>query len=145
MGWLPLDLAAGAVCEIALSDDQRSPDREIENKCEVYHVVNPDTSKSFTDILDWMKKIRKEPFEILEPMSWLKKLEKLENHPAKALIGLWRRAYEDDAGEGTKKTTIFETKNAEEVSQTMRDVRLVDEKLFGKIWKWLEGEMVKTS
>jgi thioester reductase-like protein len=142
--WLPLDVAAKAVCEIALEDGERSADRASEKSCEVFHVVNNDTSTSFADLLAWMKKIYKEQFEIVEPMVWLEKLDKLDNDLAKALIGLWRRAY-GDRGEGSPQTTTFDTKNAKEVSQRMRVVHPVDEKLLGKICKWLGGETAKKS
>jgi hypothetical protein len=119
--------------------------RTRERSCEVYHVINNDTSTSFTDLLGWMKKICKEPFDIVEPQKWLEKLEKLEHHPAKALIGVWRRAYGDDRGESPQQIANFDTKNAEKASQTMANVHLVDEKLLGKIWKWLEGEVSQKS
>ena len=142
LSWLPLDITARVLCEIALADDVRSLARE--GSCDVYHVVNNDTSTSFMDLLGWMKKIRKEPFEIVEPAVWLEKLEELESHPAKALIGLWKRAFEVDAEEATKQVTVFETKNAYDVSQTMRNVYPVDENLVRKIWTWLEGELTES-
>jgi thioester reductase-like protein len=144
LSWLPLDIAARVLCEIALADDDRSLDPPRGESCDVYHVVNNDTSTSFMDLLGWMKTIRKEPFEIVEPAVWLEKLEKLESHPAKALIGLWKRAFEVDAEEATKQVTLFETKNAYDVSQTMRNVYPVDENLVRKIWTWLEGELTES-
>jgi thioester reductase-like protein len=93
--WPPLDVAAKAVCEIALEYGERSVDRAREKSCEVYHIINNDTSVSFGELLGWIKKIQKEPIEIVEPMIWLEKLDKFDNHPAKALVGLWRRAYGD--------------------------------------------------
>ena len=145
LSWLPLDTAAQAVCEISFGDGDRALEGESMKLCEVYHVLNNDTTTSFTDLLGWLKKTHKRPFSIVEPREWLEKLEKLENHPAKALLGLWRRAYEDSAGNSSKQVTTFETKNAEGVSKMMRDVRTVDENLFEKIWRWLEGEMAKNS
>ncbi|KAN0112508.1 acetyl-CoA synthetase-like protein [Hyaloscypha variabilis] len=143
LSWLPLNVAAKAMCEISLTGYEKSLARE-SGVCRVYHVVNNDTSVSFTDLLEWLKTIRKEPFEVMEPQEWLKRLEKLETHPAKALLGLWKRAYRDDAGEVPLPVTTFDTKNAENASKTMRSVSSVDKILFIKIWTWLEGELVKS-
>jgi thioester reductase-like protein len=141
LSWLPLDIAAKAVCEISLSLEERYSKRESKDLCEVYHVVNNNTSTSFPDLLRWLKNVHEKPFDLVDPREWLDKLEKQENHPAKALIGLWRRAYQAGSDEASKQATNFDTKNAKEVSQTMRDVHRVDKKLFEKIWKWLEGEI----
>jgi hypothetical protein len=116
LSWLPLDIAAKAVCEIALEDGEGSVDRAMGKSCEVYHVVNNDTSASFGNLLERVNEIREEPFEVVEPKIWLEKFEKLDKHPAKALIGLWRRAYEGDSTGNSNLPTAFETKNAEEVS-----------------------------
>jgi hypothetical protein len=95
------------------------------------------------DLLGWLKEIKKDPFEILEPREWSEKLERMESHPAKALLGLWQPAFKDNAHEDLERVAKFDTKNAKEVSQTMRDIRPVDENLFAKIWKWVEREMAK--
>ena len=141
LSWLPLDVAAKTVCEISLAEES-SHDCE-GGACEVYHVVNNDTSASFPDLLQWLGEVSDEPFEIMEPQKWLERLEKLENHPAKALQGLWKRAYSDNTGDDSPQVTTFDTRNAEKVSETMRSVSAVDKILFEKIWKWCEGELGK--
>jgi thioester reductase-like protein len=143
LSWLPLDVAANAVCEIALADKEISRASTSRKSSEVYNVVNNDTTTSFMDLLGWLKEMNKDPFEILESREWSERLEKMESHPAKALLGLWRPAFEDNAREDLERVATFDTTNAKEVSQTMRGVRPVDEKLFAKIWKWVEGEMAK--
>ncbi|PMD59587.1 acetyl-CoA synthetase-like protein [Hyaloscypha bicolor E] len=143
LSWLPLDVAANAVCEIALADKERSRASTSRKSSEVYNVVNNDTTTSFMDLLGWLKEMNKDPFEILESREWSERLEKMESHPAKALLGLWRPAFEGSAREDLERVATFDTTNAKEVSQTMRGVRPVDEKLFAKIWKWVEGEMAK--
>jgi thioester reductase-like protein len=141
LSWLPLDVAAKAFCEICLMGNEKFLARE-SGVCEVYHVVNNDTSVSFTDLLEWLKEIRKEPFEVIEPREWIERLEKLEHHPAKALLGLWKRVYgDDDAREDPQQIITFITKNAARESKTMRSVSPVDKILFAKIWMWLEGEL----
>ncbi|KAE9375906.1 acetyl-CoA synthetase-like protein [Stipitochalara longipes BDJ] len=143
LSWLPLDVAAKAVCDISLVQNEKSLEGDSGTACEVYHLVNNDTSTSFTDLLEWLKKVRKEPFEVIESRQWLEKLETLENHPGKALLALWKRAYGSDAEADAQQVTIFDTRNAEKASQRMKSVSSVDEELLGKIWKWLEGEMAK--
>lgn len=144
LNWLPLDVAARSICEIAFAFDETSLDSMRWAPCEVYHIVNNDFSTSFMDLLGWMKRIRKEQFEIVEPAVWLEKLEELESHPAKALIGLWKRAFEVAAEEATNQVTVFETRNAKRNSIQMRGIRPVDEKLVEKIWKWVEGELAES-
>lgn len=144
LSWLPLDVAARAICEIAFAFDETSLDSMRWAPCEVYHIVNNGFSASFMDLLGWMKRIRKKPFEIVEPAVWLEKLEELESHPAKALIGLWKRAFEVNAEEATNQVTVFETRNAKRDSIQMRSIRPVDEKLVEKIWKWVEGELAES-
>jgi thioester reductase-like protein len=141
--WLPLDTAGKTVCEIAFTDAKISLDRGDKMECEVYHLLNDDNSISFIDLLGWLKMMRKERFVDVEPRLWLEKLEKLENHPAKALLGLWKPAYGGDAGENTRQITTFETKAAQKASKTMRRLSPIDIKLFGKIWRWVENEIAQ--
>jgi hypothetical protein len=105
LSWLPVDVAAQAILQIAvpvelvhdekiyphpfydpvqLSDDQ---------DCPVYHLVNNSTATRWKDLLQWLKLIDGVKFETVEPSVWLDRLEQLETHPAKALLGLWKNAY----------------------------------------------------
>lgn len=160
LSWLPVDVAANAVCEIALASQkaQISGSKETgevrengERTCPVYHLVANITPKTptWTDLLAWIQTARKEPFAIVPPQIWLDKLRCLDQHPAQALLGLWDRAYGSQAEDGQqdgknaqmRPTKLFNTARVEAVSTSMRNLELVDEKLVNKIWVWLEGEM----
>lgn len=152
--WLPVDVAANAVCEIALSSEKAqifgSEDYKEEVTCPVYHLVANITPKTptWTDLLAWIQPSRKEPFGIVSPQIWLDKLRRLDQHPAQALLGLWDRAYGQakDGEQGGKDaqmrpTKLFNNARAEAMSTSMRNLKPVDEELVNKIWAWLEGEM----
>jgi thioester reductase-like protein len=133
LSWLPLNTAAQVIVDIAQSDDISK-----HGDCQVYHIVSNSRSTTWKHLLKWLKSVKE--FDIVTPRVWLDKLEGLEAHPAKQLLGLWRNAYAE--GESSKQIS-FSTKEAEEVSEIMRNVPAVDEKLVLKIWEWMEGERRK--
>lgn len=85
LSWLPVDIAAEAVLDIALQD---GPPRE-----RVFHVVNTDTSTSWASILDWILQRDNASFERVAPSQWVKKLADTEDlapaNPSRKLLGLW--------------------------------------------------------
>ncbi|TID19155.1 putative NRPS-like enzyme [Venturia nashicola] len=146
LGWLPVDVAAKVVCELALPLHQTQREGG-EEMYPVYHLVAnvTDTTPTWSDLLTWVQTARKRSFEIVAPNIWLEKLRKLDAHPAQALLGLWDRAYggqQDRDGEQPRPTQVFDTTRAEEVSECMRDLKPIDEELIRKVWRWLEGETV---
>lgn len=138
LDWLPLDIAASAIIEITTSNDAN---HEV---APVYHLVNVSTKVTWSDLLVWSRGARSKPFEIVEPMLWLQKLESFpKTHPAKNLLGLWRKAYENGTDEdvGSDQISLFSTVQARKKSTAMQHVPIVDEKLVIKIWSWLEEEI----
>ena len=157
LDWLPVDLAATAVVEIALSSLSTSSavnnagskdDRD--NALQVYHILNSKATTTWTDLHAWLRQLNVS-FEVLPPALWVRKLESSpEDHPAKKLLGLWKEAYgkkttkepgNDSAGQKGGSETVFKTSNAETAAPAMKSVGPVDEALFAKIWQWLETEM----
>lgn len=151
LSWLPVDTAAKAVLQIAhapLADVIVSKDADIP----VFHILNPDTSTKWTDLLRWMQNLRP-GFEILTPHDWIEKLENLEEkeaeHPARKLIELWRENYcrdgeavaEAGKGDGKIKELVFETAKTQRSAAVLRNIRPVDEELFRKLWRWIRREM----
>jgi thioester reductase-like protein len=134
LSWLPLDTASQAIIDISLSEETPK-----DKECQVYHVVNSSPSTTWKDLLTWLKPIHQ--FDIVAPNVWLDKLEALKSHPAKQLLGLWRKAYVE--GKNSRQT-CFETKEVEGVSKIMRDAPRINEDLFLKIWEWMEGERGKS-
>lgn len=63
--WLPVDYAGRAVAEIVLA--------AVPLQCAVYHIVNPNTSASWGDILDGLEYAGMK-FNRLEPLQWVERL-----------------------------------------------------------------------
>lgn len=146
LDWLPVDEAAQAMIEIAslaqAGGKSSSPEGD---DCTIYHVLNDAAAASFTDLLKWLHESTNRQFDIVEPQKWVKALEGLEQHPAKALLGLWNRAYcgegEPDEEQKGPASIVFETRKAKEESLTMKNVQPVSKELVLKIWQWLEKEV----
>ncbi|XMA19260.1 hypothetical protein WAI453_012051 [Rhynchosporium graminicola] len=135
LGWLPVDTAARAVIDISLADRSTNKD----GSCEVYHLVNNDQTPSWADLLRWINKSDNEVIEFVEPSAWLAKLESLDQHPAKRLLGLWRASFGNGADAKNSRTVLsFDTKNAESGSACMQVVEPVGEALVVKIWRSLQ-------
>lgn len=144
--WLPVDIAAKAVLDIAFANSASHGDGSGEaTLAGVYHVVNNSTETSFEDLLDWIKHTRKEDFKIVEPKEWMEKLESLDDHPAKALVGLWRNAYGgDEKVKEDDERVKFDTSEMARISPAMKEVKPVDRDLVEKLWTWIEDETSQT-
>lgn len=138
LSWLPLNVAAKAVLEIAMPNGAEAARGQ--DGCPVFHLVNNSTSTTWRDLLSWLKSARSEPFDVVDPAVWLEKLEGLDNHPAKSLLGLWRKAYGHHQDPEAVQT-VFGIEKARQGSLAMQNVKAVDQLLVQKIWSWLEGEM----
>lgn len=160
LGWLPVDVAARAFVEAvgAMGDGDRHAvagrkddgGTGEERSVKVYHVLNEHCDPDWMRLLSWLKKL--EDFEVVEPGVWLERLEKARSgngetdHPALKLLGLWKNAYgnvdhlpaadEERVRSGSDRPT-FAMEETKKVAPALRNVRPVDEKYFGKIWKWL--------
>lgn len=133
LDWLPLDTAAKAVLETAFAD---STD---EDACKVYHIVQYKREKTWMDLLNWVWIVRNQEFMLVRPEYWLMKLEMFgRDHPASALLGLWKNTY----GEGAKKraSSDFRVEEVVKVSQTMRNLEPLSEDQGKKILKWIYGK-----
>lgn len=141
LDWLPVDIAAEAVLEVALVEKLCHP-QENKSKTPVYHILNPSTQTTWSDLLRWMHKLMPD-FHIIAPAEWVTKLTNLEgeaaNNPARKLIGLWREAYCKDSEESEKKEDVrFAMEQTKKIAPSMRDIQPVDEKLFRKLWSWID-------
>lgn len=146
LDWLPLDTAALAIVQILNSKSskiaQQEPGQNTSHDAEVYHVLNPHGkgTPDFGDLLQWFKDMMAEHFEIVDPDIWLDRLEALEEHDAKALLGLWRKAY-GSQDKSRKIPVCFQVDHAKEVSTAMENVRPVDRILVERIWNWLQEQI----
>lgn len=144
LDWLPVDLAAKAVVEIAESFLLDQTTHEL--RVPVFHLVNPNHLTKWADLLSWMSRLYPSEFEILPPRIWVQRLENLSGeqakHPARKLLGLWKAAYcAHDATPKEKEAVSFEMEETKKVASVMTNVLPVSEEHFGKIWAWLAREM----
>ncbi|RFN48904.1 linear gramicidin synthase subunit d [Fusarium flagelliforme] len=146
LNWLPVEQAAQAVIEISRSTDDAS-------STPVYHVLNPHTTPTWTEMLDWLSSSIGTPeFERVSPRDWIKRLEKALgersiNHPAQALLGLWKESYgllmeEDVELKKSGDDSPFDVKKTSEVSGTIKDVQPLDRERLLQTWKWV-NETIK--
>ncbi len=135
--WLRVDIAAQAVVQIAIPDQQRNVNKdrgESDSRaaapqdhgqhepdgCQVYHLVNPNCDPSWSKLLYWLKRL--EPgFEIVSPSEWVRKLESLTGdrakHPSRKLLGMWKNAYsaENSRPSESWRTASFSTLREEDM------------------------------
>ena len=147
LGWLPVDVAAAAVVEAAdiygFPEDRARNDGEVP----VYHILNPYSTPEWSDLLRWLHRLYPK-FETVPPRAWVERLEILTGeaakHPARKLLGLWRDVYCGNNMESKSKETklTFETEKTKSAIPVMKDVRPIDEEMFGKLWHWIDGEML---
>lgn len=160
VGWLAVDVAAGAVLEV-VKGARETAEKEAkaggdEDEVPVFHILNPDTTRTWDDdLLVWMQRLVPN-LKTIPAREWVETLENLEGeaatHPARKLLGLWRNAYcsddgtQDEDGDDGKseekrdrvKGPIFSTEKAKAVAPTMRGVEPVSEEQFRKMWAWIE-------
>lgn len=137
LDWLPLDTAAKAVVETSFAE-AFAEDVEY-GGCKVYHIVQYKREKKWIDLLGWIKDIREKDFEVVEAKEWLERLESYPvEHAAKALLGLWKKAYGEGAEKGA--ASEFAVEKAKRVSPTMRGLDALSEEQGKLIWKWLNNK-----
>ena len=156
LNWLPVDIAAEAVLQISLST---TPKQAGNPTIPVYHILNPSTQSTWSDLLVWLQKISP-AFAIVSPPTWVSHLDNqtgdAAKHPARKLLGLWKEAYcNDRQGKPTqkqekegrkveeKKDITFTMTETKEAAPVMRDVKPITEEQITKIWTWINREMMR--
>ncbi|KAF7514275.1 hypothetical protein GJ744_000045 [Endocarpon pusillum] len=137
LNWLPLNIAANVICEIAYNGRlaEHSP-----GDPPVYHILNPHSIPSWAEMLQWLQQVEDGRLHIVEPAAWLRSLEncltaKYQGHPSSKLLGLWKDAYLSKGKKADLKHR-FEIKRAANASDTMSSVVPISEALVGKMWTW---------
>lgn len=138
LNWLPLDIAANAIREITLKKCVQENSR---TEVPVYHILNPHSWPSWTDMLRWLQEKEEGRFEIVSAAAWLEALERYLtashlNHPSHKLLDLWKDRYLSRA-EKVKMKPEFAVMAAASASGTMKAVNPVSRELVEKMWTWI--------
>ena len=165
LSWLPVDVAARSVLEIAACppdppEPPRAPGQRFLqsrsqhlHKTPVYHVVNPHQEPEWGDMLGWIcrgggggggDQNGGAELSVVPAPEWIERLERAldtRDHPAQALLHLWKAAYGGrrgslGVGEGT--AARFATRRTERISETMKEVRPLGREDVLRMWRWIE-------
>nr|OQO17236.1 hypothetical protein B0A51_13408 [Rachicladosporium sp. CCFEE 5018] len=138
VSWLPVDVCAEAVVDIALRD--RAAEDGKENL--VYHLVNPKTFHWSRDLLPALRQCEAQlsKFEVVSTSEWLDRLAKSEpdpaNNPSMKLLDFWRKKY----GSGSKASDDGE----DAPGLTFETTRTVDEcGLLGEVGQVVESGLME--
>jgi len=149
LGWLPVDVAAMGMIEVIEGiAGTKNPGTA---QAQVFHLLNHDQKTAWKDLISWAQRNAKEKFELLPATEWVKKMEELQKerpeHPALALLGLWKKAYgEKEDGNVQGKAELeadgntagkFETAKTKKVTMALKELKILDEAYFEKIWRWI--------
>ena len=100
LGWLTVDSAAEAVVEAAgrwIAAGGLGEGRVGGEEVPVLHVLNPDCTAKWADLLGWVRKLSPQPVAIVSAREWVERMEGLERegakHPSQKLLRLWNEAY----------------------------------------------------
>lgn len=148
LNWMPVELAAQTVLDIAFPEDTSSPTC-CDGRIPVYHVLNPHTRPTWRQMLKWIAAdSSKHPFRIVPPSEWVERLEKALNnkessHPSQGLLSMWKDRFGEDSngGEDDDAATaqpVFDVALSSQASKTMREVKPLDRGRVVRMWKWIE-------
>lgn len=160
LSWLPVDVAAEAILELSFFGGiERVGRAGLHQKTPVYHVVNRHQTPSWSDMLEWiscynsddMPESHEVPqttdFEIVPPAEWVEILEdalEKEEHPARSLLHLWKKAfggkYHEQPGPParTSHPPLFETRLTERASKVMKTVQPLGKEDVLRLWMWVQ-------
>ncbi|PSR99252.1 hypothetical protein BD289DRAFT_361380 [Coniella lustricola] len=143
LSWLPVDVAAQAVLDLSFQTRETPSGRGARYaKMPVYHVCNTHIEPTWTDMVGWLaKEASIAKIQIVSPQDWLRRLEAAlehRNHPARSLLHVWQSAYSRErAGHGA----VFDTKRADDASQTMRTVKPLTKEDLLRMWTWIQSNV----
>lgn len=145
LAWLPVDVAAQAVVELAgfMGTMARVGGKlQGQPKTPLYHVANPYRDPSWGDLVEWLSAEEEEKQEddtrrlrVVTPDEWLRELEGLDEHPAHSLLHIWKKAFA--AGEREDAATVFDTTRAEGASVAMKGLRPLEREAVVHMWRWI--------
>ncbi|CAD6448525.1 cfa1e60f-4cd0-4bb5-a63d-777f45a35f64 [Sclerotinia trifoliorum] len=141
LSWLPLDIAAAAIVEIALQKALPYPLLPLTalHKAKVFHLVN-NSNLTWTNLLKWIGQEKTEEFSEWLLHAELPSPEGLpDDHPARSLLGFWKAMEREIKEDSTvKQAPQFGLLRTRQVSSTMKSFVDLDEKSVKKMWKWIQ-------
>ncbi|CAH0056195.1 unnamed protein product [Clonostachys solani] len=158
LDWLPVDIAAGAVLEIALGAQAKiskhpSHRSSLATKPPVYHVMNPFRYPDWSQLLSWISEdLGRGNLEVVPSSEWVTRLEDTlaqtnGHHPSHVLVGLWKGSLaQKEVASPTGKirpgmVQSYEMTHAKESVPTLRDLEPLDKERVLKIWAWVRGNI----
>ncbi|KAJ9125226.1 hypothetical protein QFC22_000181 [Naganishia vaughanmartiniae] len=128
--WLPVDVAAKAVIDIALKGKTCHKGR-----LPVFHVANPQLT-TWQEILDGLAQARLH-FSTVSPREWVQKVKESEGdagtNPIKGMLGMWENAYGQNGVDRPAPTV--KSKHATNVSPDLSASEPVSRELIGRMVK----------
>ncbi|KAF4589848.1 linear gramicidin synthase subunit d [Ophiocordyceps camponoti-floridani] len=146
LNWLPVEQAARAVTEIALSSH---PVDKMEYGSQtgtlVYHVLNPSPWPTWKQLLQWVSEEEGGPcFQIVSPKTWLSRLEEAlkckrpSGHPAEPLLEVWKNSYSEVDRDPRPTFPEFDIERSQRMSATLRLVGPLSRERVIKLWRWIQ-------
>ncbi|CAG9989397.1 unnamed protein product [Clonostachys byssicola] len=159
LDWLPVDIAADAVLEIALGAHAKMSkchfqQSSLPTKPLVYHVLNPFKDPDWSQLLSWVSDdLGQGSLEVVPPSEWVTRLEDTlaqtnGHHPSHVLVGLWKGslAPKEVACSAGKirpgSVQSYEMTRAKERVPTLRHLEPLDKERVLKIWAWVRGNII---
>jgi thioester reductase-like protein len=138
LDWLPLDIAASAICEIAFDDAVTESSRA---EAPVYHILNPHTTPTWAEMLFWLQEKEGGHLRVVNSAEWLDLLDKClgkdhPNHPSRKLLSWWKDTFLSRREDRDTKPE-FEVAKAAGISDNIRSVRPLSRELLEKVWIWI--------
>jgi thioester reductase-like protein len=142
LNWLPLDIAANAILDVASYD---GPEKTSAAETPLYHILNPHSTPTWSDMLRWLREVEGDGLQIVEPAVWLKSIEDWlardgADHPSRKLLGLWTAAYQT-SDDSVRMKPEFSVTRAASASSTMRGVQPLSRDLVVKMWAWVRASI----
>lgn len=144
LAWLPVDIAARAVLELAFFVEENRPVARggglKVQKTPVFHVANTLQTPTWSNMVEWLvAEEEQKGMRTVTPEAWLHELESAlesgQQHPARALMHVWKMNFtsvdrEDGVG------VVSDTRRAEAASDVMKAVRPLERDAVVRMWQW---------
>lgn len=146
LSWLPVDVAARGVLELAFFVEKKGTPLHAGSKVQktpVFHVANTHGDPSWGEMVAWLmeEEEHRQGMRVVTPDNWLRELEEAlesgQEHPARALVHLWKKNFSSTEHEHRDGGMTIDTRRAEEASEMIRRVRPLDREAVVKMWRWI--------